>query len=91
MLLTNSALLYESQCGGMGGGGRVANEYSCAHHVTLSPNKLWRSTSIFNLWPKPKENGGRNRTSVAGAGAEIRLPHGDYGSGFGSFLILSKI
>ncbi len=27
-----------------------ANEYSCAHHVTWSPNKPWRSTSIFNLW-----------------------------------------
>jgi hypothetical protein len=34
-----------------GGGGEVsANEYSCAHHVTWRPNKLWRSTSIFNLW-----------------------------------------
>jgi hypothetical protein len=34
--LTNSALVYESQCGGMGGGGCgvPANEYSCAHHVT---------------------------------------------------------
>ncbi len=34
------------------GGGRCgvsANEHSCAHHVTWSPNKLWRSTSIFNL------------------------------------------
>jgi hypothetical protein len=52
-LLTNSALVYESQCGGMGGGGgcgvSAANEYSWAHHVTWSPNKLWRSTSIFNL------------------------------------------
>ncbi len=27
-----------------------ANEYGCAHHVTWSPNKLWRSNSIFNLW-----------------------------------------
>ncbi len=38
---------------GVGGGGGVwvsANEYSCAHHVTWSPNKLWSSTSIFNLW-----------------------------------------
>ncbi len=39
-----------------GGGGEgvscvvSANEYSCAHHLTWSPNKLWRSTSIFNLW-----------------------------------------
>ncbi len=29
--------------------GVSANEYSCTHHVTWSPNKLWRSTSIFNL------------------------------------------
>jgi hypothetical protein len=36
--------VYESQCGGMGG---VA--CSCAHHVTWSPNRLWSSTSIFNL------------------------------------------
>ncbi len=49
-LLTNSALVYESQCRGMGSYGVSANEYSCAHHVTWSPNKLWRSTSIFNLW-----------------------------------------
>ncbi len=35
-----------------GGGscGVSANEYSCVHHVTWSPNKLWRSNSIFNLW-----------------------------------------
>ncbi len=26
-----------------------ADDYSCAHHVTRSPNKLWRSTSKFNL------------------------------------------
>jgi hypothetical protein len=44
-----SALVLESQCGGGGGCGVSANEYSCAHHVTWSPNKLWRSTSIFNL------------------------------------------
>ncbi len=44
-LLTNSALVYESQCGGAC---RVsANEYSCAHHVTWSPNKLWRSALIY--------------------------------------------
>jgi hypothetical protein len=55
-LLTNSALVYEFKSGGMGGGcGVSANEYSCAHHVTWSPNKLWRSTSIFNLWEKGKE------------------------------------
>ncbi len=40
-----------AQMGGGGGGKCVvsANEYSCAHHVTSIPNKLWRSTSIFNL------------------------------------------
>jgi hypothetical protein len=32
-----------------GGGCGAANENSCAHHVTWSPNKLWRSNSIFNL------------------------------------------
>ncbi len=45
--LTNSALIYESQCGGEGGGcGVSANEYSCAHHVTWSPNKLRGSTHV---------------------------------------------
>ncbi len=34
-------LLYESKCGGNEGGG------GCG--VSASPNKLWRSTSIFNL------------------------------------------
>jgi hypothetical protein len=34
-----------------GGDCRVsANENCCAHHVTWSPNKLWRYNSIFNLW-----------------------------------------
>ncbi len=46
-----SALVYESKCWGIGGAcGVSANEYSCEYHVTWSPNKLWRSTSIFNLW-----------------------------------------
>ncbi len=36
--------------GDRGGCGNSANEYSCTHHLTWSPNKLWRSTSIFNLW-----------------------------------------
>jgi hypothetical protein len=31
------------------GCGVSANENSCAHHVTRSPKKLWRSNSIFNL------------------------------------------
>jgi hypothetical protein len=45
-------LVFESKFGVMGGGGGCgvsANEYSCAHQVTWSPNKLWRSISIFNL------------------------------------------
>jgi hypothetical protein len=33
---------------GGGGCGVSANDNSCAHHVTWSPNKLWRSNSIFN-------------------------------------------
>jgi hypothetical protein len=58
-LLTNSALVYEFKSEGMGSGcGVSANEYSCAHHVTWSPNKLWRSTFIFNLWEKGKETKG---------------------------------
>ncbi len=49
-LLTNSALVIRVQMRGEGGIFEVsANEYSCAHHVTWSPNKLWRSTYIFNL------------------------------------------
>jgi hypothetical protein len=40
-LLTNSALVIRVQMRGGGGGscGVSANEYSCAHHVTWSPNK----------------------------------------------------
>jgi len=50
-LLTNSALETRVQMLGEEGSSRVsANESSCAHHVTLSPNKLWTSTSIFDLW-----------------------------------------
>ncbi len=51
-LLTNSALAIRVQMRGEGGSCGVslsANEYSCAYHVTWNPNKLWRSTSIFNL------------------------------------------
>jgi hypothetical protein len=38
---------------GRGGGGcgvSSANEYSCAHHVTWRPNKLWRYNFLFDLW-----------------------------------------
>jgi hypothetical protein len=51
-LLTNSASYVESKCGGEGGiiGYQpMSAAGSCAHHLTWSPNKLWRSTSIFNL------------------------------------------
>ncbi len=49
--LTNSALVIGVQMQGEGGScGVPANEYSCAHHVTLSLDKLRRSTSLFNLW-----------------------------------------
>ncbi len=36
-----------------GGWGASANEHSCAHHVTWDPNKLYKSTSIFNRWSPP--------------------------------------
>ncbi len=48
-LLTNSAPRIRVQMRGGGSCGVSANEYSCAHHVTWSTNKHWRSTSIFNL------------------------------------------
>jgi hypothetical protein len=44
-LLTNSALVIRVRMRGEGGNcGVSANEYSFAHHVTWSPNKLWRAT-----------------------------------------------
>jgi hypothetical protein len=49
----NSALVYEPKCGEGGELGVSANEYNCAHHVTWSPNKLWRSNFIFNLCVYP--------------------------------------
>ncbi len=48
--LTNRALVFEPKCGGGGSWVESANEYSSAVH--RSPNKLWRSNSIFNLWPE---------------------------------------
>ncbi len=50
---TNSALVNRVQMRGGGYCGASANEYICANHVTWSPNKLWRSNYIFNLWLKP--------------------------------------
>ncbi len=44
--LTNS-LVYELKCGGRGG---VAGSQPMIQLYTRSPNKLWRSNSIFNLW-----------------------------------------
>ncbi len=41
---TNSALVYEPKCKGLGGGGGVSQPMSSR---TWSPNKLWRSNSIF--------------------------------------------
>ncbi len=53
-LLTNSVLWNTSPYAVGGGSCEVsANEYSCAHNVTWSRNKLWRSTSIFNLCSRP--------------------------------------
>ncbi len=44
--LTNSDLVYELKCGGSGG---VAGSQPMSTVVHRSPNKLWRSKSIFNL------------------------------------------
>jgi hypothetical protein len=44
--LTNSALVYEPKCGG----GGVTGSQSVSTAVHRSPNKLWRSNSIFYLW-----------------------------------------
>ncbi len=45
--LTNSALVYEPICGGRGG---LAGSQPMSTAVHRSPNKLWRSNSVFNLW-----------------------------------------
>jgi hypothetical protein len=45
--LTNSALVYEPKCGGREG---VAGSQPMSTALHRSPNKLWRSNSIFNLW-----------------------------------------
>jgi hypothetical protein len=49
--LTNSALVYEPKCGG-GGGCGVSGVRPMGTAVHRSPNKLWRSNFIFNLWEK---------------------------------------
>ncbi len=49
--LTNSALVNESKCRGVGGSsGFSATSAAVLCPVHRSPNKLWRSNSIFNLW-----------------------------------------
>ncbi len=45
--LTNSALVHEPKCGGKGG---ILGSQQMSTAVHRSPNKLWRSNSIFNLW-----------------------------------------
>ncbi len=35
--------------GGVAGSKPMSTAVQCAHHVTWSPNKLWRSTSIINI------------------------------------------
>ncbi len=35
---------------GEGGGGRVAGSQPRSAAVNRSPNKLWKSNSIFNVW-----------------------------------------
>ncbi len=45
--LTNSAVVFEPKCVGRGG---VAGSQPMSTAVYKSPNKFWRSNSIFNLW-----------------------------------------
>ncbi len=48
--LTKSALVYESKCGGMGGGGAWCQpEYSCEHHLTWIPINVGDLTSLWFL------------------------------------------
>jgi hypothetical protein len=47
--LTNSAFIYEPKCGG-GEGGCGPQPMRTAVHCTWSPNKLWRSNSIFTIF-----------------------------------------
>ncbi len=46
--LTKSAFVYEPKCWGGGGGVRGLSQW--VQLYTWSPNKLWRSNSIFDLW-----------------------------------------
>ncbi len=57
--------------GGGGGCGVSANVNSCAHHVKWSPNKLWRSISIFNY---AVDAGIESRTVAYVPLIKLRLP-----------------
>ncbi len=50
--LTDSVLVYEPKCGEMGGG-RSQPMSAAMNKCTWSPNKLWRSNSIFILCMTP--------------------------------------
>jgi hypothetical protein len=55
------------------GRGRVAGSQLMCTAVTWSPNKLWRATSIFNLWvPWYLEVGGGGEGNVEGE--EVLVP-----------------
>ncbi len=79
--LTNSALVYEPKCGGEGGCGISANDYSCVR--TWSPNKLWRSNSIFrlllaeqfSLHNLPITSGIRRNRAAATGGKKLQFCH----------------
>ncbi len=47
--LTNSAFVYEPKCGNAGGRGELRGLRQWVQ-LYRSPNKHWRSNSIFNLW-----------------------------------------
>ncbi len=51
--LTNSALVFEPKCRGTGVGGGVAASQPTSAAIYRSPNKIWRSNSIFNLCVHP--------------------------------------
>jgi hypothetical protein len=91
-LLTNSALVIRFQMRGEGGSCRVsANEYSIAHHVTWSPNKLWRSTSIFNLCLQPSKYACMNsRSFFAKQGTARELKKTAYARNTGCVLVTLK-
>ncbi len=54
-----------------GGGG--LRGLSCVHHVTWSPNKLWRSTSIFNLCFQPTLRSSPPLRPTLGSAVPIRF------------------